>query len=236
MCRQVLYLRNHHNVRRKDARVHVDRVAVPLHVVLQHPSELRDARVADRRREARVPARAGRAQRLRRRLGHVPQLLRRQQLARARVLRAQLVDEQAARAVLVCTHRQRTHARIRVTIQQHRSSSNSAQIHPLNEQRAVAGVRASARGHARGDRNRHATLHEMIINCAAMYMVPHLMAPVPPSAPRGIMYTHTMCTHAFIHVFVCKVKDTPLIQILISIVFTSSRIIHTRAYRNVIYA
>ena len=117
-CRQVLYLRNHHNVRRKDARVHVDRVAVPLHVVLQHPGELRDARVRDRRLEARVPARAGRAQRLRRRLGHVPQLLRRQQLARTRVLRPQLVDEQPARrgvsactrvegCATVCEHRKR---------------------------------------------------------------------------------------------------------------------------------
>lgn len=93
-CVLVSYFRNHHNVWRKDARVHVDRVAVLLHVVLQHPSELRDARVRDRRREALVPARAARAQRLRRRLGHVPQLLRRQQLARARVLRTQLVDEQ----------------------------------------------------------------------------------------------------------------------------------------------
>jgi len=27
----------------------------------------------------------------------------------------------------------------------------------------------------------------MIINCAAMYMVPHLIAPVLPSAPRGII-------------------------------------------------
>ena len=44
-------------------------------------------------------------------------------------------------------------------------------------------------------RKRHATLQEMIINCAAMYMVPHLMAPAPPSAPRGIICA-LACTRA----------------------------------------
>lgn len=149
----MLYLRNHHNVRRKDARVHVDRVAVPLHVVLEHPGELRDARVRDRRLEARVPARAGRAQRLRRRLGHVPQLRRREQLARARVLRPQLVDEQPARRGVSA----RTQAGTR----------RSRDDHTLRGGGVSARTQAERYATLCEHRKRHATLHEMLILCAA---------------------------------------------------------------------
>ena len=46
----------------------------------------------------------------------------------------------------------------------------------------------------------------MIINCAVMYMVPHFMAPAPPSAPRGII-AMGRCRRAFIRAFVSIVKD-----------------------------